>query len=186
MVTIREAVARLMSTDHFREAFTATEARRRALARLGGDEPDKQLHRETRGMPHLDGFLQDVRYSVRTLSHSPAATIASVGTLAIGIGATTAIFSTVNATLLRPLPYPAAEQLVDVHTRYVDGRVTAGLVATSEIVTLNNLPGVTAADSLKYAVVDGTWLRDDGSLMGCLAPVLQATRVDPLQAIRGD
>jgi hypothetical protein len=156
MVTIREAVARLVSffrndqrdrdfdqelavhiematTDHIREGFTATEAHRRALARLGGAEPAKHLHRETRGMPRVDGLLQDVRYSVRTLSRIPALTIASVETPAMGIGATTAIFSTVNATLLRPLPYPAAEPLVDVHTRYVDGQVPTGLVATSEM-----------------------------------------------------
>ena len=187
MVTIREAVARLISffrkdhsdrefdeelaahiematADHIRDGLTAPEARRRALARLGGIEPAKQLHRETRGLPLLDGLLQDVRYSVRTLLRSPAFTIASVGTLAIGIGATTAIFSTVNATLLRPLPYPAAEQLVDVHTRYVDGRVTTGLVATSELETLRKLPGVVAAGGVNYSVVDGTWVRDDGTL----------------------
>jgi hypothetical protein len=158
MVTLREAVARLVSffrkdqldreldqelaahiematTDHIRDGLTPPEARRRALARLGGIEPAKQLHREARGIPLIDGLVQDVRYSVRTLRRSPAFAVAAVATLAIGIGATTAIFSTVNATLLRPLPYPAAEQLVDVHTRYVDGRVTTGLVATSEIAT---------------------------------------------------
>lgn len=187
MVTIREAAARLVSffrkdrldrdldqelaahiematADHLREGLTAPEARRRALARLGGIEPAKQLHREARGIPLLDGFLQDVRYSVRTLARSPAFTIASIGTLAIGIGATTAIFSTVNATLLRPLPYPAAQQLVNVHTRYVDGRVTTGLVATSEIVALRHVAGVVGAAGVNYSVIDGTWVRDDGTL----------------------
>jgi len=187
MVTIREAFGRLISffrkdqrdrdldqeldahvematADYIRDGFMPPEARRRALARLGGIEGAKQLHRETRGMPLLDGLLQDVRYSVRTLARSPAFTIASVGTLAIGIGATTAIFSTVNATLLRPLPYPAAEQLIDVHTRYVDGRITTGLVATSEIVTLRKLSGVAGAAGFNYSVVDGTWIGDDGTL----------------------
>jgi predicted permease len=187
MANIREAVARLVAflrkdqrdrefdqelathvematADHIREGLTPAEARRKALARLGGIEPSKQLHRETRGLPLLDGLVQDVRYSCRTLARSPAFTLASVGTLAIGIGATTAIFSTVNATLLRPLPYPAAEQLIDVHTRYVDGRITTGLVATSEIVTLRKLPGVAGAAGVNYAVVDGTWIRDDGTL----------------------
>lgn len=187
MVNIREAVARLVSffrkdqrdrefdqelashiematADHIREGVTPTEARRQALARLGSIEAAKQLHRETRGMPLLDGLVQDVRYSIRTLARSPVFAIASVGTLAIGIGATTAIFSTVNATLLRPLPYPAAEQLVDVHTRYVDGRITTGLVATSEIVTLRKVPGVTGAAGFNSSVVDGTRINDDGTL----------------------
>ena len=187
MVTIREALGRLVSffrkdqrdqdlaqeldahvematADYIHDGFTPQEARRRALARLGGIEPAKQLHRETRGMPLLDGLLQDVRYSVRTLVRSPAFTVASVGTLAIGIGATTAIFSTVNATLLRPLPYPAAEQLVDVRSRYVDGRVTTGFVATSEIATLRKLPGVAGAAGVNFAALDFTWVRDDGTL----------------------
>ncbi len=187
MITIRQALARLVSffrkdhldrdldqelaahiemaaADRIREGVAPIEARRQALARLGGIEPAKQLHRETRGVPLLDGLIQDVRYSVRTFARSPVFTIASVGTLAIGIGATTAIFSTVNATLLRPLPYPFSEQLVDVRTRYVDGRVTTGLVATSEIVTLRTLPGVAGAAGVSYSVVDGTWINDEGTV----------------------
>ncbi len=186
MVTLREAVARLVSfvrkddrdrefdqeltahiematADHLREGLPAAEARRRALARLGGIEPAKQLHREARGMPLLDGVVQDIRYSVRTLGRSPAFTIAAVATLAIGIGATTAIFSTVNATLLRPLPYPEAGQLVDVHTRYVDGRVTTGLVATSEIATLRDLRGVAGVGGVNGSALDATWIGDDGT-----------------------
>lgn len=187
MVTLREALGRLISffrkdqrdqdlaqeldahvematADYIRDGFSPQEARRRALARLGGIEPTKQLHREARGLPLLDGLLQDVRYSVRMLVRSPAFTVASVGTLAVGIGATTAIFSTVNATLLRPLPYPAAEQLVDVRSRYVDGRVTTGFLATSEIATLRNLPGVAGAAGVNFAALDFTWVRDDGTL----------------------
>ncbi|HEY7292798.1 MAG TPA: ABC transporter permease [Vicinamibacterales bacterium] len=187
MVTVREAIARLVSffrkdqrdrefdqelathlematADHIREGLASPEARRRALARLGGIEPAKQLHRETRGLPLLDDLAQDIRYSSRTLVRSPAFTLASAGTLAIGIAATTAIFSTVNATLLRPLPYPAAEQLVDVHTRYVDGRMTSGLVATSEIVALRRVPGIAGAAGVNYTVLDGTWIRQDGTL----------------------
>lgn len=186
MVTIREAVARLVSffrkdqrdrefdqelavhiematTDHIREGLTAPEARRRALARLGGIEPAKQLHREARGMPLLEGFLQDVRYSVRTLGRSPAFTLAAVATLAIGMGATTAIFSTVNATLLRPLPYPRSEQLVDVHTRFVDGRVTTGLVANAEIVSLRRLPIVAGVGGVLQQPFDATLKGDDGT-----------------------
>lgn len=187
MVTIREAVARLVSffrkdqrdreldqelaahvematADHMQQGLTPDEARRKTLARLGGIEPAKQLHRETRGLPILDGLIQDVRYSGRTLWRSPAFTLAAIGTLAIGIGATTAIFSTVNATLLRPLPYPAAEQLIDVHTRYVDGRITTGLVATSEIATLRRLSGVVGAAGVNASVLDRTWIGDDGTL----------------------
>jgi putative ABC transport system permease protein len=68
----------------------------------------------------VNTFLQDVRYAVRQLRKTPGFACAAVATLAIGIGATTAIFTIVDAALLRPLPFPHAEQLVDVHTRPVE------------------------------------------------------------------
>ena len=65
----------------------------------------------------METLGQDLRYGVRQLVKTPVFSLAAVATLAIGIGATTAIFSTVNATLLRPLPYPHPEDLVSVRTR---------------------------------------------------------------------
>src|SRR5207249_9345161 len=85
----------------------------------------------------MESLFQDVRYAARKLLNTPAFTLAAVSTLAIGIGATIAIFSAVNATLLRPLPCPHSEELIAVRTRYTDGRVTTGLVAPVEIARLN-------------------------------------------------
>ncbi|HEY3886637.1 MAG TPA: ABC transporter permease, partial [Vicinamibacterales bacterium] len=79
----------------------------------------------------------DLHFAFRMMGRSPGFTIAAVATLAIGIGATTAVFSTVNATLLRPLPFPDSDQLVDVHTRALDGRITTGLLSPLEITALN-------------------------------------------------
>jgi putative ABC transport system permease protein len=115
-------------------------------------------------MPAVDGVFNDIRYSVRLLGRSPIFTAAAVATLAVGIGATTAIFSTVNATLLRPLPYPHAAQLVDVHTRYVDGRVTTGLVANSEIVSLRRLPIVASVGGVLAYPQEATLIAADGTL----------------------
>src|SRR5204862_4590717 len=89
----------------------------------------------------MDRFSQDLRYAIRKLSAAPAFTLAAVATLAIGIGATTAIFSTVNATLLRPLPYDRPDELIALRTRYADGRVTTGLVAAAEIARIMQSPG---------------------------------------------
>ena len=89
-----------------------------------------------------DGLRQDVRYAMRSLRATPTFTLIVLATLAIGVGATTAIFSTVNAVLLRPLPYLRAGELVSVKTRYVDGRATTGLVSGAELTALRNLPSV--------------------------------------------
>jgi hypothetical protein len=81
----------------------------------------------------FESAAQDVRYAVRSLRGAPTFTAVALITLALGIAATTAIFSTVNATLLRPLPYLRSNELLDVRTRLVDGRVTTGLVSAAEI-----------------------------------------------------
>src|SRR5947208_7722122 len=106
-------------------------------------------------------FVQDLRYAVRKLTAAPAFTLAAVATLAIGIGATTAIFSTVNATLLRPLPYVHPEDLIALRTRYADGRVTTGLVAPAELARLNQTPtSILRSVPISSSPFDATLLRD--------------------------
>ena len=110
----------------------------------------------------MDVLLQDLRYAVRKLLAAPAFTVAAVVTLAIGIGATTAIFSTVNATLLRPLPYPQSENLIALRTRYTDGRVTTGLVAAVEVARLSDAKGsIERAVGMSSVPLDVTLLRDN-------------------------
>jgi len=110
--------------------------------------------------------VQDLRYAFRKLAGAPAFTLAAVATLAIGIGATTAIFSTVNATLLRPLPYRHPENLVALRTRYSDGRVTTGLVAAVEVTRLTEAKGsIEQAVGMSSAPFDVTLLRDNAPPM---------------------
>jgi putative ABC transport system permease protein len=82
-------------------------------------------------------LIQDLRFAVRSLRKAPAFPLAAIATLALGIGATTAIFSTLNAVLLKPLAYPHPEDLYGVRTALTDGRVTTGLLSGAEIFRLN-------------------------------------------------
>src|SRR5262245_47756479 len=103
--------------DNLRAGMTPEEARRVALVKLGGVTVTQELHREQGGLPMLETFWQDSRFGWRMLRKHPGFTAVVVITLALGIGANTAIFSVVNAVLLRPLPYPESERLVSLAER---------------------------------------------------------------------
>ena len=112
----REVAAHLslLAADCQRRGMTAEESRLAARRALGGVEQLKELHRAERSFLWLEDARRDVRFRLRTFARNPAFTAVAVGTLAVGIGATTAIFSVVNTVLLRPLPYADPERLVRI------------------------------------------------------------------------
>jgi putative ABC transport system permease protein len=116
----------------------------------------------------MDTFFQDLRFAWHMLRRTPAFAAAAIVTLAIGIGATTAIFSTVNAVLLKPLPYPNARDLYSIRTRLTDGRVTSGLLSPVEIVRLND-PNLSIVRVAGLQPNDVTLLRNDGTPLKTMA-----------------
>jgi predicted permease len=106
----------LLADDFERRGMSPEEARLAARRAYGGVEQAKQAHRDARSLLWIEQAIQDLHYGLRSLSKSPGFTLTAVLTLALGIGACTAIFSLVNAVLIRSLPYGDAGRLVYLYT----------------------------------------------------------------------
>ena len=110
----------------------------------------------------METLLQDVRVTLRAFRRSPGFPLTAIATLALGIGATTAIFTTLSAVLLKPLPYPRAEDLYSLRTALTDGRVTTGLLSGGEIFRLND-PKLSIERAAGFQSFDVTLLANDGT-----------------------
>jgi putative ABC transport system permease protein len=109
-----------------RSGLTPAEAKRRARLEFGGMEQMKEEYRDSRGVSFIETVLQDIRYGLRILGRTPVITSVAIVSLALGIGANTAIFSMMDAVMLRLLPVRNPEELVQVRIRTLQSGTQTG------------------------------------------------------------
>ena len=118
----------LQAEENIRAGMHPEEARRQARLKLGAVESIRELYRAEEGLPTIECLLQDSRFALRQMRKSPGFMVVAVVTLALGIGATTAIFTLVYSMMFKSLPYPEADRIIRVYDSRLKGESTAGLV----------------------------------------------------------
>jgi predicted permease len=156
---IRDHIER-ETQDNIERGMSPEEARYAAMRKFGNVTRVKEETREVWSFVWLEQLLQDIRFGLRILRKSPGFTAVAILTLALGIGANTAIFSVVNAVLLQPLPYPNAKRLAMIWSTW--GNETRGPASGPELMELRNR-------SRAFEEIAGIWVTG-GTITGTAEP----------------
>jgi predicted permease len=136
--------------ENLRAGMSPTEARRQAVLKLGAAQAIREdLHAE-QSLPSIENLLFDLKYAVRMLGRSPGFAFVAIATIALGIGATTAIYSVIDATLLHPLPYPNPTELIRIQDDL------PGVAAQGVGISIPELRDLQSSGIFQSAAITGT------------------------------
>ena len=136
-----ESHLQLHADDNVRAGMSPAEARRRAVIALGSVEGTKEAYRDRRGLPAVESLVRDLRYGVRSLLKTPGFALAGVVILGLGIGVNSAIFTVVNAVVLRPLPFADADRIMRLWHTPPPGLFTTPVFSLATLATASSTAG---------------------------------------------
>jgi putative ABC transport system permease protein len=139
----------LQTAENLRAGMSPAEARRQAVLKFGAVGTIREDYHAEKGLPFIENLLQDVRFALRMFAKSPGFAASAILTMAVGIGATTAIFSLVDSTLLHPLAFPHPEQLVRIEENL------GGVGARDVGMSIPELQDLQRSGIFQYVVLQG-------------------------------
>jgi putative ABC transport system permease protein len=161
-----------LTEGYVAQGIPREEALRRARLEFGGSEQVKQTMREVHVSAWLEAVLFNLRAALRFLRKSPSFSLVIIFTLALGIGANSAVFSAIDAVVLRPLPYPEGDRLVTVEQYDTTGRAANHLVAPVRLEDWNRMNST-------FTAISGYYLDDISETSGPYAEKVTEALVAP-------
>jgi|SRR5215472_2527400 len=161
-----------LTDENIAAGMTREEARRRAVLEFGGAEQIKEELRDVQRIPVLETALKNFRWAWRFVRKSPSFSLVVILTLALGIGANSAVFSAIDAVLLRPLPYPEGDQLMRLEQFHRKVQAPLGRLAPARLEDWNRMNST-------FQAITGYYTEDESETSGILPEKVTAAFVAP-------